>query len=57
VMVALNRNAEAMPLALDRFGDFINARSRGHDAMTNAEITFDKPLLLVGKSATIVQIE
>jgi glycosidase len=57
VMVALNRNAEAVPLAFDRFGDFINAKSRGHDAMTNAEVMFNKPLLLAGKSATIVRIE
>ncbi|MGH8060837.1 MAG: glycoside hydrolase family 13 protein [Pseudoxanthomonas sp.] len=57
VMVALNRNAGAVPLALDRFGDFIGTKSRGHDAMTNAEVTFDKPLLLAGKSATILRIE
>lgn len=57
VMVALNRNAEAVPLALDRFGDFINAQSRGHDAMTGVGVAFDKPLQLGGKSATIVRIE
>ncbi|MEO8365051.1 MAG: glycoside hydrolase family 13 protein [Pseudoxanthomonas sp.] len=57
VMMALNRNAEAVPLALDRFGDFINAKSRGHDVMTGAQVTFDKPLVLAGKAATILQIE
>lgn len=57
VMVALNRNAEAVPLALDRFGDFINAGSRGRDAMTGAAVTFDKPLSLAAESATILHIE
>ena len=49
VMVALNHNAEAVPLALDRFGDFIGAKSRGHDVMTGAGVTFDKPLSLAAK--------
>lgn len=57
VMVALNRNAEAAPLAPDRFGDFIGAKSRGRDVMTGVEVAFDQPLSLAGKSATIVQIE
>lgn len=57
VMVVLNRNAEAVPLAFDRFGDFIGGKSRGHDVMTGAAVAFDKPLLLAGKSATILQLE
>ncbi|KAF1714667.1 alpha-amlyase [Pseudoxanthomonas yeongjuensis] len=57
VMVALNRNAETVPLALDRFGDFIDAKSRGHDVMTGLGVAFDRPLQLGGKSATIVRIE
>lgn len=57
VMVALNRNAEAVPLALDRFGDFISAKNRGHDVMTGVEVAFDRPLSLAAKSATILQIE
>jgi len=57
VMVALNRNAEAASLALDRFGDFIDAGSRGRDAMTGAAVAFDKPLSLAAKSATILRIE
>lgn len=57
VMVALNRNAGTVPLALDRFDDFINAGSRGHDVMTGLAVAFDQPLQLAGKSATIVEIE
>lgn len=57
VMVALNRNAKAVPLAFDRFGDFIAAKSRGHDAMTGAAVAFDQPLSLAGKTATILRIE
>jgi hypothetical protein len=56
-MVALNRNAEATPLALARFGGFIGAKSRGHDAITRAEVAFDKPLSLAAKPATILRIE
>lgn len=57
VMMALNRNAEATPLALARFGGFIGAKSRGHDAITRAEVAFDKPLSLAAKPATILRIE
>lgn len=57
VMVALNRNAETVPLTLDRFGDFINVESRGRDVMTGSEAAFDTPLQLPAKSAKIVQIE
>ena len=57
VMVALNRNADAVPLALDRFGALIGANGKGRDALGGAAIALDRPLTLAGKSATIVQIE
>ena len=57
VMVALNRNADAKPLALDRFGTFIKANSKGRDVMTGSKVTLDHSLMLAGKSATIVRIE
>lgn len=57
VMVALNKNAEATPLALDRFGDFLGADRRGRDVMTGTEFALDRPLTLAGKSATILHIE
>ncbi len=57
VMVALNRNVDATPLALDRFREFIAADRRGRDVMAGTELALDKPLLLAGKSATIIRIE
>lgn len=57
VMVALNRNAGAVTLAPDRYGDFIDEKSRGHDVITGAGVAFDKPLRLAAKSATIVRID
>ncbi len=57
VMVALNRNDKATPLALDRFSKFIGATSKGRDAMTGATVPLDRPLTLASKSATILGIE
>jgi len=57
VMVALNRNPEATPLALDRFGDFIGKDSRARDALTGKAVTLGTALSLPGTSATILEIE
>ena len=57
VMVALNRNADAKPLALDRFGTFIKAGSKGRDAMSGKQGCVGPPLTLAGNSATIIRIE
>ena len=57
VMVALNRNAKATPLALDRFGAFIGADGKGRDALSGAAVALDRPLILAGGSATIIEID
>jgi glycosidase len=56
VMVALNKNPDATPLALDRFGDFIPAGSRGRDALTGQPVALEATLSLPGKAATIIEI-
>ncbi|MET0808725.1 MAG: glycoside hydrolase family 13 protein [Pseudoxanthomonas sp.] len=55
VMVALNRNADARMLAPARFAEFL-AGATGRDVMTGATVSFDRPLSLPGKSATIMQV-
>lgn len=57
VMVALNKNPEATPLALDRFADFIRPSSRARDALSGKPVALEGSLMLPGKSATIVEIE
>jgi neopullulanase len=56
VMVALNKNPATTALALDRFGDFIRAGSRGRDALSGKAVTLGASLSLPGKSATILEI-
>ena len=56
VMVALNRNAGATSLPLDRFDAFL----RGHgarDALTGKPVTLGKTLELPAMSATLLEIE
>ena len=57
VMVALNKNAEPTPLALDRFGDFLRGHASGTDVVTGARVELGARLQLPGKSATILEIE
>lgn len=57
VMVALNKNAEATPLQLDRFADFIGGDLRARDALTGKKVTADETLTLPGKSATLLEIQ
>lgn len=57
VMVALNKNPEATPLALDRFSDFIPVGSRGRDVLTGRRVALDASISLPAKSATIIEIE
>ncbi|HJW45904.1 MAG TPA: cyclomaltodextrinase C-terminal domain-containing protein, partial [Lysobacter sp.] len=56
VMVALNKNPATTALALDRFGDFIRAGSRGRDALSGKAVALGTSLSLPGKSATIIEI-
>jgi glycosidase len=56
VMVALNKNPDATALALDRFGEFIPAGSRGRDALTGQPVALGATLSLPGKAATIIEI-
>lgn len=57
VMVALNRNAEPTPLALERFGRFIKAGSKGFDAISGKTVVLGTALQLAGNAATIISIE
>jgi len=56
VLVALNKNAEATPLALDRFDAFLRGRS-ARDALTGKPVALGKSLTLSGKSATLLEID
>jgi neopullulanase len=56
VMVALNRNADATSLPLDRFDAFL----RGHgarDAMTGKPVALGKTLTLPAMAATLLELE
>lgn len=55
VLVALNKNAEATPLALDRFDAFLRGRS-ARDALTAEPVVLGTSLTLPGQSATILEI-
>jgi glycosidase len=57
VMVALNKNAGATPLQLDRFADFIGKGHRARDSLTGQTVALGATLSLPGKSATILEIE
>ncbi len=57
VMVALNRNASATPLALERFGDLIPSGRRARDVITGAHADTDRPLMLAAGAATILEFE
>lgn len=56
VMVALNRNAGATPLPLDRFDAFLRGRS-ARDALTGKPVVLGKTLELPAMSATLLEIE
>ncbi|HET9863240.1 MAG TPA: glycoside hydrolase family 13 protein [Steroidobacteraceae bacterium] len=56
VMVALNRNDAATPLALDRFARFLPAGVHARDALTGQPVALGKALALPAKSATILEI-
>ena len=57
VMVALNKNAEATPLKLGRFADFIGKDSRAREALGGKPVALDDALSLPGRSTTILEIE
>jgi glycosidase len=57
VMVALNRNATSKPLALERFGRFVKAGSKGRDAISGKTVALGATLELAGNAATIISIE
>ena len=57
VMVALNKNAEATKLKLDRFADFVGKDTQARDALTGKTITLGETLTLAGKSATLLEIK
>ncbi|NDK38521.1 alpha-amlyase [Pseudoxanthomonas gei] len=55
VMVALNRNATARTLLPARFAEYLDGAT-GSDVMTGTAVSFERPLSLPGKSATIMQV-
>jgi glycosidase len=57
VMVALNKNAEATSLQLDRFGDFVGENRQARDALTGKTVTLGEILTLPGRSATLLEIK
>ncbi|MFT4256490.1 MAG: glycoside hydrolase family 13 protein [Pseudoxanthomonas sp.] len=57
VFVALNKNAEATTLALDRFADFIRPGARGRDALTGKSVRLGESLRIGGKSAAIIELD
>ncbi len=56
VMVALNKGADARPLALGRFAAFLRGRT-ARDALGGETVALDGSLVLPGKSATLLEIE
>ncbi len=56
VMVALNKDKDAKPLALDRFDAFLHGRS-ARDALTGKPVALGTTLALPGKSATLLEID
>lgn len=56
VLVALNKNAEATPLALDRFDAFLRGRS-ARDALTAEPVVLGDSLQLPAMSATLLEVE
>ena len=56
VMVALNKNARATSLQLDRFDGFLRGRG-AREALSGRSVVLGKSLSLPGKSATLVEIE
>jgi hypothetical protein len=56
-MVALNKNAEATSLQLDRFADFVGENTQAHDALTGKTVTLGETLTLPGSSATLLEIK
>ncbi|WP_330947327.1 glycoside hydrolase family 13 protein [Thermomonas sp. LB-4] len=56
VMVALNKGADAKPLALGRFGAFLRGRT-ARDALSGKPVALGAALVLPAKSATLLEIE
>ena len=56
VMVALNRNAEAKPLALDRFARFLADTAGARDALTGKPVRLGKTLQVPAKAAVLLEI-
>jgi hypothetical protein len=56
VMVALNKNAGATTLKLDRFADFVGKDTQARDALTGKPVTLGGTLTLPGKSATLLEL-
>jgi hypothetical protein len=55
-MVALNRNAEGTPLALDRYARFLPTGVHARDALSGRPVALGKTLALPAKSATILEL-
>lgn len=56
VMVALNKDEAARPLALDRFTAFLRGRT-AREALTGKPVALGASLLLPGRSATLLEID
>ena len=56
VMVALNKGADAKPLALERFAAFLEGR-HAREALTGTPVVLGGSLVLPGKSATLLEID
>jgi glycosidase len=56
VMVALNRNAQTTPLALDRFARFLPAGVHAREALGGKPVALGATLALPPKSATILEL-
>jgi glycosidase len=56
VMVALNRNAQTTPLALDRFARFLPAGVHAREALGGTPVALGATLALPPKSATILEL-
>ncbi len=57
VMVALNRNAQATTLKLERFAALLPAPAQARDAITGKRVVLDDTLLLPPRAATLLEIE
>ena len=56
VMVALNRNAQATALKLDRFASMLGPDRRGRDVVSGQTVSLKDTLQLMPHAATILEI-